>query len=382
MSGAIDPGPWVAAVMLPLRLHAERNTNAKLRQMTSGDHHSSCYFRTGPPPGTRKALIQITERCNLHCAHCFVSSTVRGRDLTVAEIEDALMPVLTNTAVQRVTLTGGEPFVHPDLFAIVDRMRAMSSVTICSNATHIDGDSARRLSGYQNVHVNVSIDGFNAATHDRLRGQSGAFDATMEGLAHLAAFGLVKGILATPTATSTAQDFVELCRLGDRVGADYVLMNPLSPLGRGVGSARKLGATKETMRSIGAAIDGADDLQVEPVYIRFPASGRTLSGCAAGDIYYVFANGDVAYCPYLVFAARAPGSAHAAETFMAGNIFRDQDVAERICSFSPERDLHVGENATCRGCAIASDCGKGCPAAVVAAGGVVGDHDSGVCDRC
>jgi radical SAM protein with 4Fe4S-binding SPASM domain len=350
--------------------------------MAAADHHSSCYFRTGPAPGTRKALIQITERCNLHCAHCFVSSTASGQDLTLDEIDHALIPVLTNTAVQRVTLTGGEPFVHPDLFAIVDRMQPMTSVTICTNATHIDRETARRLSQYENVHLNVSVDGFNAAVHDRLRGQSGAFDATMQGLAHLASFGLVKGILATPTAMSTPEDFVELCRLGDRVAAEYVLMNPLSPLGRGVGSARKLGATSETMRSIAAAVDRADDLHVEPVYIRFPASGRTLSGCAAGDIYYVFANGDVAYCPYLVFAARTPGSAHAPETFLAGNIFRDGDVAEHICAFNVERELHIGDNSTCRNCELASGCGKGCPAAVVAAGGRVGEHDADVCDRC
>ncbi len=350
--------------------------------MTSAEHHSSCYFRTGPALGTRKALIQITERCNLHCAHCFVSSTANGRDLTLDEIDEALMPVLHKTAVQRVTLTGGEPFAHPDLFAIVDRMRAMTSVTICTNATQIDAASTRRLAAYENVHLNVSIDGFNAATHDRLRGQVGAFASTMEGLTRLAEFGLVKGILATPTAASTPEDFVELCRLGDRVAAEYVLMNPLSPLGRGVGSARKLGATKETMRAIAAGVERADDLQVEPVFIRFPASGRTLSGCAAGDIYYVFADGDVAYCPYLVFAARAPGSAHAPETFLAGNIFRDADVAAHLCAFNAERDLQVGANSTCRSCDVAAGCGKGCPAAVVAAGGRLGAHDSGVCGRC
>jgi radical SAM protein with 4Fe4S-binding SPASM domain len=368
--------------MHPLPMHGALPAEVGLRRMTSADHHSSCYFRTGPAPGTRKALIQITERCNLHCAHCFVSSTANGRDLTLSEIDEALMPVLHKTNVQRVTLTGGEPFAHPDLFEIVDRLRAMVSVTICTNATQIDAASARRLAAHKNVQMNVSIDGFNAATHDRLRGQAGAFATTMEGLARLAEFGLVKGILATPTATSTPDDFVELCRLGDRVSAEYVLMNPLSPLGRGVGSARKLGATNDTMRSIAAAVEGANDLQVEPVFIRFPASGRTLSSCPAGEIYYVFANGDVAYCPYLVFAARAPGSAHTPETFLAGNIFGDTDVAERLCGFNAERDLQAGANSTCRSCDVARDCGKGCPAAVVAAGGRVGDHDSGVCDRC
>lgn len=35
---------------------------------------NSCYFRTSVGGDGRKGLIQITERCNLHCAHCFVTS--------------------------------------------------------------------------------------------------------------------------------------------------------------------------------------------------------------------------------------------------------------------------------------------------------------------
>ncbi len=375
-------GFLMARVELPTPPPPSSPAESRPQRLASLGHHSSCYFRTGPPPGTRKALIQITERCNLHCAHCFVSSTKSGRDLTLREIDEVVLPLLTDTAVERVTITGGEPFAHPDIHAIIARLRHMTSVTVCTNATLIDERSARLLAANPNVHVNVSIDGFNAPAHDRLRGQAGAFDQAMAGLALLASHGLVKGILATPTAASKPADFVELCRLGDRVGAEYVLMNPLSPLGRGIGSARKLGATQQAMRAIESSIEGTSDLNVEPVFIRFPASGQPLSGCSAGSIYYVFANGDVAFCPYLVFAARSATSVHSPETFLAGNVFRDTDVAARICRFSPDRDLRVGANSTCGACELAPGCGKGCPAAVVASGGSLGGHDSEVCDRC
>src|SRR5262245_22038983 len=42
---------------------------------------ASCYFRTTTVQPERKALVQITERCNLHCAHCFVSATREGTDI-------------------------------------------------------------------------------------------------------------------------------------------------------------------------------------------------------------------------------------------------------------------------------------------------------------
>jgi radical SAM protein with 4Fe4S-binding SPASM domain len=39
----------------------------------------------------------------------------------------------------------------------------------------------------------------------------------------------------------------------------------------------------------------------------------------------------------------------------------------------------MGDNPTCRSCGIAGQCGKGCPAAVIAAGQRVGAVDAEAC---
>lgn len=49
-----------------------------VRSIVEDRRASSCYFRTTVEAPHRKALVQIDERCNLHCAHCFVSATKRG----------------------------------------------------------------------------------------------------------------------------------------------------------------------------------------------------------------------------------------------------------------------------------------------------------------
>jgi MoaA/NifB/PqqE/SkfB family radical SAM enzyme len=85
------------------------------RSLIVDTHASSCYFRTSIGGPGRKALVQITERCNLHCAHCFVSSTATGADLSVDCFLDLVLPRLIEARVRRLTLTGGEPFVHPDI---------------------------------------------------------------------------------------------------------------------------------------------------------------------------------------------------------------------------------------------------------------------------
>src|ERR1017187_10423664 len=94
------------------------------RNITRTDQASSCYFRTTADGGTRKALVQIDERCNLHCAHCFVSATKAGSSMHYDDIVGVLIPRLAACGVDRVTLTGGEPTIHPRFTGIVGAFRA------------------------------------------------------------------------------------------------------------------------------------------------------------------------------------------------------------------------------------------------------------------
>jgi len=122
------------------------------RSLIIDAHASSCYFQTSVEGDGRKALIQITERCNLHCAHCFVSSGNWGEHMRRQDIADKVLPRLLRARVERVTLTGGEPFAHPDLLAICDAVVAIGlPLGICTNATlasdeefaHPDGVAAK-----------------------------------------------------------------------------------------------------------------------------------------------------------------------------------------------------------------------------------------------
>lgn len=117
----------------------------------------------------------------------------------------------------------------------------------------------------------------------------------------------------------------------------------------------------------------------EAVFIRFPNEDRPLAGCIAGDIFYVFVNGDVAVCPYLVFATENAGAKHTREEFIVGNFFADDDIAAKLDAFRFHERYQVGNNPSCASCSASPSCGKGCPAAVIASGGTIGDVDADIC---
>ncbi|WBB78541.1 radical SAM protein [Micromonospora sp. WMMD882] len=341
-------------------------------------HASSCYFRTSVEGDERKALVQITERCNLHCAHCFVSSTRVGADIPLEVMVETVLPRLRRARVRRLTLTGGEPFVHPHLVEICAAAARMDlPVKICTNATRTSDGQIAALAALGNVRVNVSFDGFRPASHGRFRGDRDSFATTRETTRRFAEAGLLHGILSTPNVLTRPEEFAELCAFAADLGAEYVLMNPLSSFGRGVKSHGRLAAPEQTMRAIAAATAPLAG-RVELVPIRFPNDERPLSGCDAGTLIYVFANGDTAVCPYLVFAARTPQSRHADREFLVGNIL-DGEIADALDRYRFQDRYQVGADPTCGACALSTSCGKGCPAAVVAAGQRIGVRDAEQC---
>ncbi|MGY6658679.1 radical SAM/SPASM domain-containing protein [Amycolatopsis sp. TRM77291] len=350
------------------------------RSIATDEVASSCYFRTTVEAPYRKALVQINEDCNLRCAHCFVSATRVGKQMPLDEVVEKVIPRLAASQVRRVTLTGGEPTIHPDFLDIVRAFRAAGmDVGICTNATTLTTVQIAELVEL-GVHCNVSLDGFAAESHGKFRGDRGSFAVTVATVEKLGLAGILQGLLCTPNTLAQNGEYSRLCAFARANGARYVLLNPLGSMGRGVKSKAKLAKTTLHMQEIferTAPFDGPD---LDIAHIRFPnTEARPLAGCEAGTIIYVFTPGEVTVCPYLVFAARTPQARHTDTEFIVGNIFSDPDIAQRLEDYRFHDRYQVGTNPTCTACSLSSGCGKGCPAAVVAAGGRIGDVDAEQC---
>ncbi len=127
----------------------------------------------------RTMLLLINRGCNLRCSFCDLWS--HYDHMSVA---DQLLPLLDEAiAIDTKTLviTGGEPFIHPDLFVAVREAKARGlSVNITTNGTLIDKRWDELVaSGVDSL--SFSIDGM-PASHDRVRGREGAWAKTMAGL--------------------------------------------------------------------------------------------------------------------------------------------------------------------------------------------------------
>lgn len=127
--------------------------------------------------------IEITNRCNLHCLHCANDAGEPcPHELTTEEVLSAI-DKLSALGAHSVTLTGGEPLLHPDLFEIIAYARkAPMTVTILTNGTLITQEQVQKFKTLGVNHFAVSIDSMDEHIHDTFRGQKGALKKALRGV--------------------------------------------------------------------------------------------------------------------------------------------------------------------------------------------------------
>ena len=69
--------------------------------------------------------LEITNRCNFKCVHCFVEnrqSPNSHQHLSLDQIRIVLKQAY-NMNVFKITITGGEPFLHPQIIEILEEIK-------------------------------------------------------------------------------------------------------------------------------------------------------------------------------------------------------------------------------------------------------------------
>jgi 12,18-didecarboxysiroheme deacetylase len=140
----------------------------------------------------------VTRRCNLKCVHCYAQATATAPEGELSLDQGlALLNDLKAFGVPVVLFSGGEPLMHPNLLTLVEHAVTLGMrAVISTNGTLIDRDMAGRLKRFGLSYVGISLDGVEA-THDRFRGQAGAFAAAMAGVKNCQEAGIKVGLRFT-----------------------------------------------------------------------------------------------------------------------------------------------------------------------------------------
>ncbi len=196
------------------------------------------------------ALVELTYRCNLDCFFCYNDLALRGRLMDTSDYERFFRD-LASLSCLHLTLSGGEPLVHPRFFEIAAKGRDLGFVLrIKSNGHALRGQTLRRLKEEIDPFVvEVSLHGARAETHDRQTRVQGSFLRLLANFEEMLRIGLRFKINTTLTRWNEGE-IEEMSALAERLGAPLVFDPDVTPRDNGDLSPLEIAVTPEGRRRL------------------------------------------------------------------------------------------------------------------------------------
>lgn len=145
--------------------------------------------------------------CNLSCTHCFISCSPNNDSFQFLDRQTVKRFVTEGKrlGVKEFYFTGGESFLNKEIYNILSDTLEVGPASVLTNGTVIRQRVAARLKAISDASIyslelRVSLDGFDAASNDRLRG-AGSFDSAVKGIKALVDAGFLPIITAVQTWT-------------------------------------------------------------------------------------------------------------------------------------------------------------------------------------
>ncbi len=272
--------------------------------------------------------LYLSDQCNLSCHHCWISpgySESATHGIPLEHLKKTILEAKT-IGLQSVKLTGGEPLLYKDFYALLTFLaREGIGIIIESNGTLFERPILETLRSCQIDQISISLDAATKEMHDEMRGVKGGFDRTLQGLKLLSEYEFSFQIIMT-LQRKNSREIHKLVSLAKELGASSLKINHLVPCGRGKRAFRKrenldpeelmlLYQTVEREHSSHGDLDVIFDL---PVALRSieDIKRRGIIECRIMNILGILANGDFSIC----------GIGQTIDELRMGNLYEDSIV--------------------------------------------------------
>jgi radical SAM protein with 4Fe4S-binding SPASM domain len=291
------------------------------------------FFRDRP----RSAMIEIADRCNERCVHCYQIQGQKG-EMETEEIFGVLDQIAAS-GVLFLTISGGEATLRSDFLEIVRYARSLDfAIKLYSNGLRIDRDLAEQLARIGIRCAEISLYSVDPAIHDWTTQVPGSWQKTTRGIRYLTEAG-VPVLMKTPLMSTNAEEFQAYDELARKLGATQLMSPDLKAREDGDRAPERLQTSDEESLEVlrqGGYFDGRTGS---------PLSAHTRPPCGACRQLHVEANGEVQPCTLL--------------DVPLGNL-RNESIDEVMASPDAQflRQVRWADLDGCDRCAIADHCSR------------------------
>jgi len=296
-----------------------------------------------PPPPFLVAL-NLTQRCNLSCAHCYMDAGTRDApssgDLSTDEVKAVIDDVAALSDETMVVFTGGEPLLRKDLDSLIAHATDKGLMPVIgTNGTLLTDARAEQLKQAGLQGAGISIDSLDAAFHDEFRGKPGSWEQAM-GAIDACRKAKLRFQIHFSVTDDNAHELDDMIAFAKASKAFVLNIFFLVCTGRGEGMSNISAETYDrVLRKVTASARDQQGLIVRakcaPHFKRMAleldaawpvtaAHGYEAGGCLAGTRYLrIKPNGGVTACPYIEDEVGNVRQTGFAELWNDADVFKD-----------------------------------------------------------
>lgn len=249
--------------------------------------------------------IEITQKCVNRCIHCSSCSTEECTMMLQLDTLRRVIQGLHRLKVERVCLSGGEPFLHPDIVEVVKQISDSNIIVdIYSCGIVKDAGEAKPLSlellsimkkvGLRSLLFNLQS--ANENTYDLITQSKGHFPLLRESISNAIKCGIRTEIHFVPMRQNV-DDAVDVIRFAEQMGIEQVNFLKLVPHGRARKNAQSIMINDDDLNKLCSRLV---DLQTKGKSIRLglplPIQGSTPPCHAVKEKLYIKFDGSVFGC--------------------------------------------------------------------------------------
>lgn len=199
----------------PAIRRADQDTQTYLEKHFNGKPHLTSF------------QIELTSRCNERCIHCYIPHKYKLYDIT-PELYYSVLDQLKEMNVLNVTLSGGEPMLHPQFIEFLKAAQKYDfSVNILSNLTLLNDDIVAAMKSTRLSSVQVSLYSMIPEHHDAITTVKGSFEKTKNAILKLIENDIPLQI-SCPTMKANKDDYGDVLKWAHehkvRAVTDYIMM--------------------------------------------------------------------------------------------------------------------------------------------------------------
>lgn len=280
--------------------------------------------------------ISITNACNLRCTGCWIDVTAPQSNISFADV-DRLIVNAKRHGNNFFGILGGEPFMHPELFEILNA-HSDCYFQIFTNGHFINDEVAAKLRKAGNATPLISVEGTELVS-DQRRGRLGVYSKTLAGIDACIRHKLIVGV-ATSVCQTNIDDLVREDWVDALIkrGVHYMWYHTYRAVGPD--AAPHLALTPAQVLDVRRfVVDMRKRKPIAFVDAYWDDKGQALCPAAIGISHHVGPWGDVEPCPIIQLATEKIQD-------------NDGDIYETLTKSTFLKDFRETAAKTTRGCIV------------------------------